>query len=98
MVDTLKKALFAGIGMAVMTRDKVEEIAKKIAADSNITEQEGRKFVDEVVKKSEDAKASLEKLVHENVDKVFTKLDIPTREQVKKLEERIRELEGGKHP
>jgi len=96
MFELIKKTLLAGVGLAYMTKGKAEETAKKIAAEAKIAEGEGKKFVDELIKKSEEAKAGVEKLVNNAVNTTLTKLDLPTKAQVKKLEQRIKELEGKK--
>jgi polyhydroxyalkanoate synthesis regulator phasin len=93
MVELIKKTLLAGVGLAFMTKEKAEEAAKKIVEEAKIAEGEGKKFVNELIKKSEEARVSVEKIVNNAVETTLTKLDLPTKEQVKKLEARIKELE-----
>lgn len=94
MVELIKKTVLAGIGLAFMTKEKAEEAANKIVAEAKIKEGEGKKFVEELIRKSEEAKKSVEKLVDTAVHTAVTKLDMPTRAEMKNLEDRIRELEG----
>lgn len=94
MIDTLRKALYAGVGVAFLTRDKIEEIAKKLAEEAKLSESEGKKLVDEFLKKSDDAKSSLDKMVSSAVSAAFEKLDIPRRSELKALEERVKALEA----
>ncbi len=96
MVELIKKTVLAGVGLAFMTKEKAEVAAKKIVREAKIAEGEGKKFVDDLLKKSEEARKSVEKLVDTAVHTAVTKLDIPTRADIKKLEARIRELEGKK--
>jgi polyhydroxyalkanoate synthesis regulator phasin len=96
MVELIKKTVLAGIGLAFMTKEKAEEAAKKIVMEAKIKEGEGKKFVEELIRKSEEAKKSVEKLVDSAVHTAVTKLDMPTRTEMKNLEDRIRELEGKK--
>lgn len=83
MVDMIKKTLLAGVGLAFMTKEKAEEVAKKFVQDTKIAEGEGKKFVEELLKKSEEAKKSVEKLVETAVHTAVTKLDIPTRNEIR---------------
>jgi polyhydroxyalkanoate synthesis regulator phasin len=94
MVELIKKTVLAGIGLAFMTKEKAEVAANKIVKEAKIKEGEGKKFIEELIKKSEEAKKSIEKLVETAVHTAVTKLDMPTRAEMKKLEERIKELEG----
>jgi polyhydroxyalkanoate synthesis regulator phasin len=96
MVELIKKTVLAGVGLAFMTKEKAEVAAKKIVREAKIAEGEGKKFVDDLLKKSEEARKSVEKLVDTAVHTAVTKLDIPTRADIRKLEARIRELEGKK--
>ena len=98
MVELIKKTLLAGVGLAFMTKEKAEEVAKKIASEAKIAEGEGKKFVSELVKKSEEARAGVEKLVDNAVETTLKKLDLPTKAEVKRLEARIKDLEGGAKP
>jgi polyhydroxyalkanoate synthesis regulator phasin len=96
MVELIKKSVLAAVGLAFMTKEKAEEAAKKIVEEAKIRKGEGKKFVEDLIKKSEEAKKSVEKLIDTAVHTAVTKLDIPTRAEMKKLEERIRTLEAKK--
>jgi polyhydroxyalkanoate synthesis regulator phasin len=96
MVDLIKKTLLAGIGLAFLTKEKAEETAKKIVEETKIAEGEGKKFVSDLIKKTEEAKIGAEKLVNDVVHTALKKLDLPTKAEIKRLEERIKDLEGGK--
>ena len=93
MIDLLKKTVYASIGLAVMTREKVEEIGKRLAQEAKMSEGEGRQFVDELMKKSDEARASMEKMINERVEGALKKLNIPSRTELNALENRIRKLE-----
>jgi len=67
MFELIKKAMFTGIGMAAMTKEKVEELAADFIRKGNLSEQEGRKLVDELMKKSEESQAEIKKQLDEIV-------------------------------
>ena len=92
--DTLKKTLYAGVGLAFFTRDKLEELGKRVAEEANLTEADAKKFIDEVIRKSEDAKAAFDKAVNTGVAATLEKLDIPRRSDLKALEDRVKALES----
>jgi polyhydroxyalkanoate synthesis regulator phasin len=60
MFDIIKKTMLTGVGLAAMTKDKVEELAKELAEKGKLSEKEGRDLVDELLKKSEQARKDLE--------------------------------------
>ncbi len=40
MFDLIKKTLLTGVGLAVMTKDKVEELGKEFASQAKLSENE----------------------------------------------------------
>lgn len=94
MLEFLKKALYAGVGLAFVTRDKIEETARRLAEEAKLSESEGKKLVDEFLKRSEDAKAALERMVGSAVGTALDRIDVPRRSELKALEARVQALEA----
>jgi polyhydroxyalkanoate synthesis regulator phasin len=94
MVEILKKAVLATVGITYLTKDKIEEVGKKILQDAHVNETEGRKFVDELVKKSAEAKSSLEKTVTDKIQAALHAMNLPTSKDINELKNRIAELEA----
>lgn len=82
----------AGIGLALKTRDEVEELARDLSKKGSLSEQEGKRFLDELLKRYDDARGKLEERVEESVKKFLKKADIVTSEELKALKKEIREL------
>ena len=93
MLEILKKTVLTGIGLAALTGEKIEELARDLAKAGNLSEREGRELVTELLKKSEQARKDLEKQVDQMVARGLKKLDIPTRQEVSRLERKIAKLE-----
>jgi polyhydroxyalkanoate synthesis regulator phasin len=93
MVELLKKTAFAGIGLAFMTKEKAEDAAKRIVAEAKIAEDEGKRFVDDLVRKADEARVNIEKLIDGGVHAALARLDMPTRTEFRALQERVKELE-----
>jgi len=94
MIDLLKKSIYATIGLAVMTREKAEDFARNLASEAKMSENEGRKFIDDIVKKSEEGKGALQKMIHDTVDAILKKMNLATRKELSDLETRVRILEA----
>ena len=94
MVELLKKSVYATIGIALMTREKAEEIGKKVAEEAKLSESEGKQFIDELLKRAEETRKSFEQLVEKQVTAVLKKVNIPSRKEVEDLELRLRKLEA----
>jgi len=94
LLDTLKKTLYAGVGMAFLTRDKIEEMANKLAEEAKLGESEGKKFIDEILKKSEEAKSSFQRAVDSGVAAALERMNVARDRDLKALEARVKALES----
>jgi len=97
MLDLAKRGVLTGIGLASLTKDKIEELAENIIEESKLSEEEGRKLVDDLLKQSEEARKNLEEEVKKTVGDALEKLDIPSRKDFEDLEARIEKLENQMH-
>ncbi len=94
MFDLMKKGMLAGIGLALKTWDEVEKMVREVQEKGEMSESEGRKFLDEVQKKYEEAQGKLEKRVEQTVRDFLKKTQIVTSDELKELKKEIRELKS----
>lgn len=92
MFEFAKKSLYMGLGLATMTKDRIESFAKDAAKYTKMTEDEGRKFAKFLQEESEKARADLESNVEGMVDKALKRT--PCMKRIEKLEARIEALEA----
>jgi len=93
MFELIKKTMLTGVGLAAMTKDKVEELARELTKKGEMSEKEGKELIDELLKKSEQARKDLETKVEDIVRKVLEKMDLATKGDIDRLAERIKRLE-----
>lgn len=94
MFDLVKKSMLAGIGLALKTWDEVEDMVNELQKKGELSETEGRKFLEEVQKRYEETQGKLEKRVEQAVKDFLKKTSIVTTEELKELKKEIRELKG----
>lgn len=92
MIDLIKKTMMAGIGLALKTRDEVEDLVKDLVKKGNMNEQEGKKFLDELLDRYDEAKDKMEERVEKMVKDFLKKADVVTGDELKALKKEIREL------
>ena len=85
MIDLIKKAMYTGIGFAALTREKVEEVARDFVEQGKMSEQEGRKMVDELMAKSKESKEELARHVEVLVQHQLEKLDMARKSEMEEL-------------
>ncbi|MCX7725630.1 MAG: phasin family protein [Chitinispirillaceae bacterium] len=93
MIATLKKSLYATIGIALLTKENIDKTIKKILEEIRGSEAEGKEFFDAVIKKAEEKKLSVEKMIEEKVVEILNKLNIPTKKEMEELDSRLRKIE-----
>jgi len=94
MLNLVKKALLTGIGLAAMTEEKVEQLAKDIAEKCKLSEKEGRDLTDDLLAKSKQARKDLDARIEKLVADGLRKLDVPSRADLAELTDRIAALEA----
>ena len=92
MLELMKKSLLTGIGLALKTKDEVEDLANDLVTKAKMSEKEGQKFVKELVKKWDDSSNKLEKRVERAINEFFRKTNVVTGDELKGVKKEIREL------
>lgn len=93
MVDLLKKTLLTGIGIAALSKEKIEELAKDFVEKGKISEQEGREFVDDLVVRSEESRVEFQKQIEEKVQAVLKKMNLAQQSEIDALKIEVAALQ-----
>jgi len=97
MIDLVKKTMLAGVGLAVVTKDKVLESLDELVDKGRITKEEAAamtdKIVDEGKVETEKAKVEASKLFSE----MLHRANVVTKDQYDLLAARVTQLEGRLH-
>ena len=92
MIDLFKKTLYTGFGMASLTRDAASDLAKTMVDQLKLSQEEGEKFISEMMEKSETAKDDLRKNIQDSCREYLSKADIASDKQVNELKAEIKAL------
>ena len=82
----------AGVGLAVLTKEKAEELVKDLSEQAKLSEQEGKELFDSLLKQSEHARTDLQSKLDETVLAVLKRLNLATKDEVSSLKAKIDEL------
>ncbi|MCW5210876.1 hypothetical protein VU03_04000, partial [Desulfobulbus sp. N3] len=93
MKELLKNMLYTGVGAAFLTRDKLDEIRKELVDRGNLTREEGKDFVEDLLKKSDSARDQLELWLSRQVEDRIKGLNLATTDEVEELRRKIEELQ-----
>jgi polyhydroxyalkanoate synthesis regulator phasin len=97
MIELVKKSMLAGVGLAVVTKDKVLESLDELVEKGKLTKEEAAamsdKIVDEGRTETEKAKVEASKLFND----MLHRANVVTKDQFQALEARVIALEGRLH-
>jgi len=92
MLDFIKKTMLTGIGIAMKTKDELEEWVKEVVKKGELSEKEGKSLLDDLKEKSEKAQKEFEEKIESKFKELLKKADIATRDEVNDLKNEIQEL------
>ena len=90
--EFLKKAMLAGVGLALKTWDEVEDFTKEMVEKGKMGEKEGNKFLKELQNRYDDTQKKLEARVEKTVKEFLKKANLVTSDELKAVKKEIREL------
>ena len=92
MLEALDKILMAGLGALSMTRERAEQIFDDYVRRGQVEKDRRTGFVREVVEMAERSRQELEGLITKQVQQAMGKLNLPTREDLARVEAKLDSL------
>lgn len=93
MLEDIKKGLFAGIGVVLLTKDKIDKFREKLMKEAQLSREEAQRLTDELVKSGEQQWSDLETRTLGTMKKGIDTLDIGRRSELEALRDRVDNLE-----
>ncbi len=90
--EFFKKAMLAGVGLALKTWDEVEDFTKEMVEKGKMGEKEGNKFLKDLQNRYDETQKKLEARVEKTVKDFLKKANIVTTDDLKAIKKEIREL------
>lgn len=94
MLELLKKGLFAGIGAAVLTTEKIQESIRRLVEEGKITTEEGEKLTEDLIASGERQWEEISAKIAEKTRKVSDSLEFVKKKDFEKLLARVEKLEA----
>jgi polyhydroxyalkanoate synthesis regulator phasin len=93
MFEIFKKSLFAGLGLAVVTKTKLESVLEKLVEEGKMSRDEAEKMGQELLDSGEKQWTDFESRLQETVKGFLENMDVSKASDVKKLEKKIKALD-----
>lgn len=89
MFETLDKILLAGLGALSMTRERAEKVFDEAVRRGQEVRADREKFVADLMDSAQKARANLEEIVRRQLRAALEEMDVPSREQMQRIEAKI---------
>ncbi|MFN2365468.1 MAG: phasin family protein [Desulfurivibrionaceae bacterium] len=100
MFETIKKGLLTGLGIVLITKERLDKKVEKLVREGKLSQAEAEQMLNDLLKSGEDYWDAVEVRIKDNVQESLENLDLCTRkdllklqEEIKRLQERVTELE-----
>ena len=92
MIDEIKKGIFTGLGAVLLTKDKLEEITKKLVDESKMSKEDAKKLADELAGAGQDQWSAIEEGITGVLKKAIGSLNIAKRDEMEEMKTDIDDL------
>jgi len=93
MIELIEKTLMTAIGAVSLSQKKAEELLEELKQRFNVTEEEGKAFLDRLEKTAKENQKKLEERAQEEVHKASERLGLVTKDEFEKLRKKVVQLE-----
>lgn len=92
MFETFDKMMLAGLGAVSMTRERAEKIFDEYVSRGKLEKENRTGFIKELMDSADKNREELEKLVSKQVREAMERMNLPTRDDLLRLEQKIDKL------
>jgi polyhydroxyalkanoate synthesis regulator phasin len=92
MIDLIKKAVLTGVGVASLTKEKIEDLTKELIVKGKMSEQEGEKLVEEMLSRAEESRETMKNQTKSMVQDTIAKMQLARVEDIELLKTEIERL------
>jgi poly(hydroxyalkanoate) granule-associated protein len=92
MFETLDKMMLAGLGAISMTRERAENIFDDYVSRGKLEKESRTGFVKAMMDAADKNRSELEKLIAKQIKETVEHLNLPTRDEIERIEEKIDKL------
>lgn len=92
-MDFIKKSMLLGLGIASLSKEKVEKLVDELIKKGEMAEKERPKVIDKLLKEAKKQEKEFIRKTSGIVQKVIEKMGLPTRKDFEKILKRLDGLE-----
>ncbi len=94
MMELLEKTVYFGIGLAVLTKERIDQMVEEMVEKGRLSQTEAAKLAVELAARVKEEKDALSKVIPDEIGRTLSSLSIATGEDLRELKADIAELES----
>jgi polyhydroxyalkanoate synthesis regulator phasin len=91
--ELIERTFLAGMGVAALTKDRVQEFVEDLVRRGQLNSDEGREMAERLVSRSRDEARSVLKKADSSLQGAYRELGLGTKHELEDLDFRVRQLE-----
>jgi polyhydroxyalkanoate synthesis regulator phasin len=93
MLEEIRKGILSGLGGVLLTKEKIEEIIRKMVDETKMSKEDARKLREDLLSTGERQWGQMQESISEAFKKGLKSLDIGSKSEMQRLAERLDNLE-----
>lgn len=93
MLEEIRKILFSGLGLILLTREKAEEVTRKLVEEARLSKEEAKELVDELATTGSMQWSDMEESLTRAIRKSLANLDVAGKKELQDCRSRVADLE-----
>jgi len=93
MLEVLEKTMLTAVGAMTLTQKKAEELMKELREKLNVSEEEGKAFLQKIQEAAAKNQEKLQEQAREEVKKACERMGVVTVAEFDKLKKKVAQLE-----
>ncbi|MFD1427358.1 polyhydroxyalkanoate synthesis regulator phasin [Kroppenstedtia sanguinis] len=89
MKDWMKKGLAASVGLAVISKERMEKILRDMVNRGEMTPSASKELLEKLIARGEQEQEQLDQYLRGRMTKLLNEMNISTHEDIQRLEEQI---------
>lgn len=91
----LRQMLYAGIGLAVVTKEKAEEVIAELVKKGEISKDEEKDLLSTLMNRMQEESEKLKLKINEQVENTITSMNLVRKSEMDEVLQKLTELEKG---
>lgn len=93
MLDLIRKGVLMGLGAITITKEKAEEVVDELIKKGELSKDKRPQAIRDLLEKAEEQEKIIFDKISSEVNKTIVKLGVPTKQDIKRLEKKIDDLQ-----